>query len=199
VNRTAYLVDGFNLYHSLVDAQRNQQGKTTKWLDLSAFCKSYLHLVAVACGTKVTLESIDYFSAPPIHRSQDEQARHALYMKCLKGTGVQLALGQFKGRKEKETDVAIAAKLFEICHTGSAESVVLVTGDTDLAPAVRVCQSLFPTLTFLFAFPYRRVNDELRALAPGSFKINARAYLRHQFPDPLVLPDGTSIAKPASW
>ena len=199
MNRTAYLVDGFNLYHSLVDAQRDNRGAATKWLDLASLCKRFLPLVGKARGAKATLEGIYYYSAPPIHRSQAEQDRHALYMKCLRGTGVQLSLGQFKRKKEKETDVALAAKLFEVCHTGSAESVVLITGDTDLAPAVRVCQRLFPSLPFLFAFPYRRVNDELRQLAPGSFKIKARKYFQHQFPDPLVLADGTSIAKPASW
>jgi len=120
-------------------------------------------------------------------------------MRCLRGTGVQVSLGQFKRKKEKETDVAIACKLFEICYTNSAESIVLITGDTDLAPAVRLCQRLFPHLTFLFAFPYLRVNDELRILAPGSFKIKASQYFAHQFPDPLVLPDGTSITKPVSW
>lgn len=199
MNKTAYLIDGFNLYHSLVDAQHANHGATTKWLDLASLCNRFLPLAGKVQGTDATLEGIYYFSAPPIHRSQAEQNRHALYMKCLRGTGVELSLGQFKRKKEKETDVAIAAKLFEICHTSSAESVVLVSGDTDLAPAVRVCQRLFPNMTFLFAFPYRRVNDELRQLAPGSFKIKGTTYLAHQFPDPLVLPDGTSIAKPTSW
>ena len=120
-------------------------------------------------------------------------------MKCLDGTGVHLSLGQFKREKEKETDVAIAAKLFEICYGNAAESIVLVTGDTDLAPAVRLCRQLFADRTILFAFPYRRVNDELRQLAPGSFKIDAKTYFRNQFPDPLALLDGTSIVKPVSW
>lgn len=199
VNTVAYLVDGFNLYHSLADAQRDNRGATTKWLDLASLCNRFLPLVGKIRGTNAILEGIYYFSAPPIHRSQAEQNRHALYMDCLIGTGVQLSLGQFKRKKEKETDVAIAAKLFEICHTSSAKSVVLITGDTDLAPAVRVCQRLFPKMTFLFAFPYRRVNDELRQLAPGSFKIKAQTYFQHQFSDPLVLPDGSSIAKPTSW
>lgn len=120
-------------------------------------------------------------------------------MRCLEGTGVEVSLGQFKRMKEKETDVAIAAKLFEICIKDSADSVVLVSGDTDLAPAVRTCSTLYPTKTLLFAFPYLRVNDELRQLAPGSFKINVKTYFSHQFPDPLVLSDGTTIAKPVSW
>ena len=95
--------------------------------------------------------------------------------------------------------MAIASRLFEICHLSEADCVVLLTGDTDLAPAVRTCRRLFPQMIFLFAFPYKRVNDELRAIAHRSFKISPAACLRHQYPDPLRLADGTSIAKPVNW
>jgi len=199
VNRTVYLVDGFNLYHSLADAQLDHSGRTTKWLDLTALCSKLLPYVRRVRGETAVLSDIFYFSAPPTHRSKSKQARHALYMRCLLGTGVHVSLGQFKRGAEKETDVAIAAKLFEVCQTDMAESIVLVTGDTDLAPAVRTCHGLFPQKTMLFAFPYLRVNDELRAIAPGSFKIHAKTYSHNQFPNPLVLPDGTSIAKPPTW
>jgi hypothetical protein len=142
---------------------------------------------------------IHYFSATPTHRPVDQQARHALYMRCLIGTGVQVYLSQFKRHKEKETDVAMASRLFEICYEDEADCIVLVTGDTDLAPAIRTCQRLFPTKTLVFAPPYLQANDEPRRLAPGSFKIRAKTYFANQFPDPLILPNGIVIAKPESW
>jgi len=134
-------------------------------------------------------------------------------MRCLRATGVKLELARFKSKEvfckncrtyfianeEKETDVAIAAKLFEVCIGDEADTVVLMTGDTDLAPAVRTCTRLFPALHFLFAFPYRRSNDELKSIAPDSFSIKLRTCLQHQLPDPLVLPDGTEIYKPPTW
>jgi hypothetical protein len=172
---------------------------TAKWLDLTALCMRFLKTSAELRGEPATLVGIYYFSAMPTHRSADQQARHALYMRCLVGTGVHVSLSQFKRHKEKETDVAMASKLFEICYEDRADSVVLVTGDTDLSPAVRTCQRLFPTKTMIFALPYRRANDELRLLAPGSFKIRAKTYFANQFSDPLVLPDGTTIAKPSNW
>jgi len=44
-NRTAFVIDGFNVYHSLVDASKalglpDESG--TKWLNLRALCESYL-------------------------------------------------------------------------------------------------------------------------------------------------------------
>lgn len=44
MNRTVFIVDGFNLYHSVVDAARDAPGATTKWLDLRKLCSSYLPL-----------------------------------------------------------------------------------------------------------------------------------------------------------
>jgi len=40
MGRTAFLVDGFNLYHSLKDAQFALGGRSTRWLDLRSFCSS---------------------------------------------------------------------------------------------------------------------------------------------------------------
>jgi len=107
--------------------------------------------------------------------------------------------GEFTKHEEKETDVAIAARLFEVLFSDKCDTAVLVTGDTDLAPAVRTCKSLFPSKNILFAFPYRRYNRELQLLLPSSFRIHAKSYVQHLFPDPVCLSDGTTIHKPSSW
>jgi hypothetical protein len=134
-------------------------------------------------------------------------------MRCLRSSGIRVHLGRFKKKtvecslchrddvrhEEKETDVAIAAQLFEICYCKEADSIVIVTGDTDLAPAVRTCQRLFPDVFICFAFPYKRQNAELEGLSPGSFKIRCRSYTKHQYPDPLQLADGSMVTKPPEW
>jgi uncharacterized LabA/DUF88 family protein len=213
MNRVTFLVDGFNLYHSVVQAECDNGGHCVKWLDLRRLCLSYLHMVRRQVNAHVELETIHYFSAPPTHRPSGTQKRHAIYMKCLESAGIHVHLGRFKKKtvechlchrddvrhEEKETDVAMAALLLEVCHSGEADSVVMVTGDTDLAPAVRTCQRLFPEGFICFAFPYKRHNAELKVLAPGSFNIGRDSYLRHQFSDPLQLADGGSISMPAEW
>ncbi|MFO8011383.1 MAG: NYN domain-containing protein [Dehalococcoidia bacterium] len=213
MSRTIFLVDGFNLYHSTVDAQNDAKGATTKWLNLRGLCESYLPISGRISGEKAHLERVYYFSAPPTHRPKSKQDRHSIYMRCLKLTGINVELARFKAKdifcpncksvfiahEEKETDVAIATQLFESCHSNEAEVIILMTGDTDLAPTVRTCKRLFPEKIILFAFPYKRTNLELVAIAPESFSIKLRSYLRHQFADPLVLPDGTSIKKPVNW
>ena len=211
--RTVFLVDGFNLYHGIVEASRDAGGKTTKWLDLRALCECYLPLVGQVAGSHAFLERIYYFSAIPNHRPVGTRQRHALYMRCLRTSGIDVELARFKRKdvvcpacharsvrhEEKETDVAVAVRLFETCLTDEADAVVLLTGDTDLAPAVRTCKRLFPQKAIFFAFPYKRSNAELEALAPESVSMKLRTVLGHQFPDPLTLADGTSIPKPPEW
>jgi len=175
-------------------------------------------LVANAVGDKTQLANIYYFSALATHIEAvdpDVTVRHRRFIKCLEDTGVKVELSRFKPRQvkcpepkcgkiffkheEKETDVAIAVKLLEVFLRNECDTAVLVTGDTDLAPAVRTAMSLFPNKRVLFAFPYHRKNKELSKLAPGSFTMDKSQYARYQFQNPCILSDGTAIGKPPSW
>jgi uncharacterized LabA/DUF88 family protein len=212
MNRTSFLVDGFNVYHSAKDASTDLGGRSTKWLDLRSLMNSYLP----AIGAGATLQKIYYFSALASHLDAYRPgvtARHRLYLECLQATGVIPLLGRFKFKtvhcrtcnrdnphyEEKETDVAISVKLMEILLKDEADTVVLVTGDTDLAPAVRTAAVLFPSKQICFAFPYRRKNNELAQLVSKHFQIRKERYPAHQFPDPVVLPNGKSVSKPKGW
>ena len=207
--RTIFLVDDFNLYHSIVDIARYSIGLNVKWLNIFSLCTSYLHLI----GKDAAIESNYYLSALAYHlKDPGVIYRHETYIKCLRETGIEVSLGRFKPKtihcshggkiikhEEKETDVAIASKMLEVLFTDKCDKVVLVTGDTDQSPAVKTAKLVFPDKHIVSAFPYGRKNDELAKLAPGSFKIHSRSYVQHQFPDPFTLSDGTQIPKPSSW
>lgn len=134
-------------------------------------------------------------------------------MECLRATDVEIRLGRFKYKtgwcstcrkptgiyEEKETDVAISVALLELFLRDECDTAVLVTGDTDVAPAIRSASGLFPTKTIAVAFPYRRKNNELARLVNTSFRIRKERYAQHQLADPFVLPTGREIRKPASW
>jgi uncharacterized LabA/DUF88 family protein len=212
LNRTAFLVDGFNLYHSLEVASRELGGAGTKWLDLRSLCKSYLSEI----GGGAEISAVIYFSALATFRDAQDAGvteRHRDYIECLRSTGVEVALGHFKqktvicprcGRdvtrhEEKETDVAIGVRLVDLFWRDHCDSAVLVTGDSDLAPAIRIAQRAFPSKRIHALFPFRRISFELKSLAAKSVKIKARRYLQHQFADPVVLGDGRAVRKPVSW
>ncbi len=211
-NRTTYLIDGFNLYHSVVDASIDLAGATTKWLNIKSLCESYLQI----WGKDHALEEIFYFSALATHCEPNNPgvvARHQTFISCIQSTGVIVELARFKEKQvycrnckkytthheEKETDVALAIKILELCVRGKCDTIVVVTGDTDIAPAIRTARILYPHVGFRMLFPYKRKNKELAQLCPGSAKIKAAVYTGHQFPDPFTLTDGTTLAKPPTW
>lgn len=230
--RVAFLVDGFNLYHSIRDAERHVAARPQRWLDLRAFCQEYVRHF----GPTAVLNGVYYFSALAKHleaSKPDISLRHQTYIDALRATGVEVTLANFKEREkyvplkhcefrvpwirrrvrlplpgctvifrraeEKETDVAIAAKMFELLHTGAAEVIVLVSGDTDLLPAIRTARRLYPAVQIAVCFPFRRHNADLKQAVARSFKVRKEQYARHQLPDPVVLPSGRLLHKPPKW
>lgn len=210
--RATFLVDGFNLYHSLRAASRDLGGRSTKWLDLRALLSSYLP----ALGSGALLGEIYYFTAFALHMDAKKPgtiARHKLYIECLTSIRVRIVLGRFKRKavwcqrcqtdtthfEEKETDVAISTKLLELFHSDACDMAVLVTGDTDLAPAIRAAGTMFPSKSVCVIFPYKRKNKELAQLVTTSIRIKKERYAQYQFPDPFILPSGRRLPKPSRW
>jgi uncharacterized LabA/DUF88 family protein len=211
MNRTVFIIDGFNLYHSVREAARVLGGKGTKWLNIHALCDSYLHLI----GRGATLEKVYYFSALAKHLESsdpDVTRRHRTLLRALENSGVVVELARFKKkttkcdhcskkivrREEKETDVALAARLFECFHTDECDTAVIMSGDTDIAPAVRTAQRLFPDKEIAFAFPFGRKNKELTKLVKTSFQMTKEQYRKHQFPESIEI-SGRIIHKPTDW
>lgn len=214
MNRTVFLIDGFNLYHSVKKASLDLglEGTGTRWLDIDGLCRSYLH----AIGNDAQIAGIHYFSALAKHIESfkpDVTARHMAYIECLKATNISVELSRFKKKpifcpqcsqqikrhEEKETDVALAAKLLEVFILDSCDTAVLVTGDTDIIPAVKTAHRLFPNKIIALLFPYKRHNRELAKLTTAHFEIRKEAYRRHQFNDPFITHKGKIIAKPSKW
>jgi uncharacterized LabA/DUF88 family protein len=212
MSRVTFLVDGLNVYHSLREAAAALGGRSTKWLDLRSIFTSYMNNL----GKEARLEEIWYFTSYAFHRGTrdpDVVNRHRAYVEALVGTRVQPVVGRFKQRQtrcahcgkvwlrweEKETDVAISAKMFEILHQDRADTLVLVSGDTDLCPALRTAKALFPAKQFWCLFPFNRKNEDLVRIADGHFRMRKENYVRHQLPDPATGPGGRSIAKPRGW
>lgn len=219
LGRLDCLVDGFNVYHSLDDARAdNVRGSlpssSTKWLDMRGLLQNHRSAVR---GLKVALQSVYYFTAIAHHIDQRKPgvvARHSAYIEALKSTGVQVVLGRFKKansktckqcgasiprHEEKETDVSIAVKLLELLIQDQADAIMIVSGDTDLVPAIRTARNLFPTKAIGCLFPYKRANEELKSVCSFYASIGRDQYGRFQLPDPVHIPGRRPVAKPASW
>jgi uncharacterized LabA/DUF88 family protein len=212
--RTSFLIDGFNLYHSLKKASYDTglNGLGTRWLDIRSLCKSQLYLL----GKDAVLGDIYYFSALATHMQHTKPgavSRHQKYIRCLEDSGVTVFLGRFKKKylwcdrcqsrtkkfEEKESDVAMSVMLIKILMQDTCDAVVIITGDTDIAPALRMAQELFPKKTFGFLFPYNRKNEELAGMTSNFFKLSGEMYSQNQFADPYILKNRRQVGKPTEW
>lgn len=233
IMRVSFIVDGFNLYHSVKSAERQLAPKRLRWLNLHSLCET---IVRSSLGPRTSLESVHYFSALATHlesKKPDVVRRHRTFIGALESTGVQVTLAKFKRKEhtnrlsefrvqlpwmrrwwrlpfdsvrlsyrsheEKETDVAIACKLLELLCNRGCDAAVLMSGDTDLAAAIRTARLLYPTSSVFMALPYDRHNQELERLATRSFKISPQLYERHQFSDVVVGKKGKVFRKPSNW
>jgi len=85
--KISYLVDGFNLYHSLRKASK-QLKSSTKWLDLKRLCISLNHNFRTTVDHWLELENVYYFTAYAHHLSDPGIVqRHKSFISCLEDLG----------------------------------------------------------------------------------------------------------------
>ncbi len=200
--RACFFIDGFNFYHSL---DENPDLHKYKWLD-------YAKLARLFVPRNEKIERILLFTAFPTWNSQKEE-RHKRYVNALRTKGVEIVFGKFKRRskvchsckntiayhEEKETDVNIAVELFRLAIRDEFDEAYLVSGDTDLVPAVRGLKSAFPSKIIRVIFPLGRVSEDFRSVADGIGKVKRKHLESAQLEDVIVLSNGAELRRPEGW
>ena|ERR1700722_4906471 len=146
--RVICLIDGLNLYHAISALARPE----LKWVDLRKLAKVFLKTHSEE------LSGVFYFSAYADHVSESSQKCQKAHIRALELTNVAPILGHFKekarkcpscshrwiGHEEKETDVNIALFLLNLAYQNAFDRVLLISNDSDLAPAIRMVRNYFP-------------------------------------------------------
>lgn len=206
-DRTIVYVDGFNLYYGAI------RGGAHKWLNLERFF--------TLLRPHDTVLQIHYFTALVDGPSRLNQE---LYLRAL-GTlpKVNIVLGKFKKKQircsssactftgnrffqmpeEKRTDVNIAVFLLDDTYQDKCDHSIVVSGDSDLVPAIGLLKARFPkkrvTVYVPSRNPLRGAAVELRSVADKNRTLPLNLLPFAQFP--VSFPDGTGgvIKKPATW
>jgi uncharacterized LabA/DUF88 family protein len=196
--RVACFIDGFNLYHSVVDLKK----PWLKWLNLWKLSEVFLYL------PRQTLTSVYYFSAfatwlPAAH------GRHIEYISALKAVGVTSIMGQFKdkekecprchhkwiGHEEKESDVNAAIWMLNEARKDAFDHAFLMSGDSDLASAVRMLSIEFPAkMVKVIAMVGRYHSKDLAQAAARLAKIKEIHLYRSLLPEKLYDSSGRIVA-----
>lgn len=105
--------------------------------------------------------------------------------------------------EEKRTDVSISAHMLDDAYQGICDHMVLVSGDSDLVPALRMVRARFPhirTTVYVPArVPQRSYAVELKTAAHAARDLPLNRLPRAQFL--ASIPDGVGglIVLPAAW
>lgn len=147
-SRVVSFIDGLNLYHAIVRLKQPH----LKWLDLHALSKKFIKPISEE------LTNIFYFSSHAFHIHENEQHLQKSYLRALELRGIKVVLGHFKekdrrcpqcshhwrGHEEKETDVNIALTLLDLAYQDFFDRAIVITNDSDLAPAIQKTRERFP-------------------------------------------------------
>ena len=203
MNRAAFYIDGFNLYHSIIGDART---KACRWLDLRKFCEAIIE-------PGHTLERITYFTAVPPWNA-GKARRHRTYLQALRSTGVRIVEGRFQETEgscrgsckevfriyeEKETDVNISSCVIDDAFNDVFDWVYLVTGDSDQVPTIEMVRRLKKGQKSYCVFPPRRHSADLKQRADRHKQLGRGPFLNSQFPVEMHLPGGVVIRCPATW
>ncbi len=226
--RTIVYIDGYNFYFGLL------KNTAHKWLDVAALVKHICHIQ----NPEFEIVGVKFFTAPIITRvsSRGDKAQHAqqTYHRALSARypdSLQIINGYYileQGNfpeykhpivkedkvtvwrlEEKQTDVNIALHLYRDVALQACEQVVLVSGDSDLVPALTFIKQDFPEIHRGLILPRPKPVESIKPTRSGNKTLSdlshwTRSYVldeelrKFQFPDKVPTLKKPAI-KPDYW
>jgi uncharacterized LabA/DUF88 family protein len=136
-----------------------------------------------------------------------------LFIRALETEGITIVYGEFKRKdkrclvcemrystfEEKQTDVNIAIPLLQLAIQDRYDRAVIVSGDTDLIPAIKAVRVSFPDKRIGIMIPIGGSSEDLKKHADFHFKMKEHHLMSSRFPNSIKLPSGATLDCPASW
>lgn len=213
-NRAIVYIDGFNLYHGLI----NKGWRKYLWLDLVKFAKAILPTGLTLIHTKYFTSRVKAFKDDP-----QKPVRQSKYLDALSSLSYfDIYYGRYQvfqshcrdcnnlvrclkcGKdhvkpNEKKTDVNIATEMLVDAFEDKCDSIVLVSGDSDYDAPIKALKRLFPDKKVITAFPPKRKNPALINIVSNWFVIPEQACKESLFPDRVITSSGFEVKRPSDW
>ncbi|MEA5420156.1 NYN domain-containing protein [Spirulina sp. CCNP1310] len=205
--RSIVYIDGFNLYYGAL------KGTPHRWLDLQKYfeklrqddeIKKIWYFTAKVTGSPSQRQQIylDALATSPL-----VEVVFGLYKR--KTLRCKVKECQYQGNKEykvpeeKKTDVNIALQMLDDAYQGACDRMILVSGDSDLVPAVNFVKKRYPQIEVIVYIPAtnrkRGAATELRDAADKDKTLPLKLLSKAQFPEIITLASGQKISKPDTW
>ena len=214
--RTAAFVDGLNLYHGL----RDERLLKFRWLDIEGMVDSLAADAGGSLGKSLDVDRVVYCTS--LVANKQAARRQDVYLQALEQhcAHIEILRGSYEEKSrqctdcgasvgfqtEKQTDVNLAVEMVKEAAKPvgqRADIQLLVTGDTDLLPAVRAVRS-YGVDVVVIAPPARgRTRESFTAIASKYLRVKRRHLRDHPLPDPVLRPTSTGeeypLRPPDSW
>jgi len=165
MKRVIFYIDGFNFYYGLKELSKRQPDwRKFYWIDLVKLFESFLK-------DDEELVVVNYFTARPKNKGKEVRQNNLLQCnKALNGDKLKIHYGKYQDKEmicraqdgcrkpfmhweEKQTDVNLAIKIVEDCHTNSCDKIVLVSGDSDFLPPLKFVKTIYKNIDVMVLFP----------------------------------------------
>ncbi|MCC8361010.1 NYN domain-containing protein [Salinimicrobium sediminilitoris] len=201
-----FYIDGFNFYFGLKRmVQHKPDWKKFYWIDFVKLCSGFLDQGEV-------LGTVTYFTARPKGQSKVKKQNSLLYAnKAVNPENFKAMYGRYAKKdllckanpgcnqyyedyEEKETDVNLAIQMVVDAYEKTCNRMVLISGDTDFAPPLKIIKEKHRDIKTMVLFPAGKQSQQLsslchvnkglerqkpkwnRAVMPEEFEVNGRSY-----------------------
>jgi len=203
MNKVIVYIDGFNLYHGLVD----KGWRRYLWLNVQKMASSLLKFNQELVETK-------YFTARITVGDAAKKQRQTTYIEAIKTlNGLIIIEGKYHSESylchncgfthnipsEKMTDVNIASQMIIDAVNDKLDTALLVSADADLVPAIEIIRSAYAKKRIVVAFPPNRYSKDLANSAQSSYFIGRMHFAKNQLEEKVTRADGFILERPKTW
>lgn len=171
-----FYVDGFNFYFGLKEMVKHKSDwRKFYWIDFVKLFSQFLE-------DDEELGTVHYFTARP--KNSGKVARQNNLMSCNKainGDSLKIHYGKYQDKsmkcraqdgcgrefmhwEEKQTDVNLAIKMVEDCHNKDCNKIILVSGDSDFLPPLKLIRSFYKEVELMTLFPPFKFTSSIQNL-----------------------------------
>ena len=205
-------VDGFNFYYGLKDMVKHKRDwRKFYWIDLVKLFEQFL-LEDEELGT------VHYFTARP--KNKGKTARQNNLMNCNKvinGDKLKIHYGKYQDKsmkcraddgcgkefmhwEEKQTDVSLAIKMIEDCHNTDCNKIILVSGDSDFLPPLKLIKNFYKTIDLTVLFPPVKYTNSIVTLGLTCVSMDRyKTKWNKAVLDSVFEIDGKTFRMPVEW
>ena len=201
--RSAFYIDGFNLYHAVADLNEN----FLKW------CNFWKLAETVIPSQTETLVKVVFCTAY-YPGDTDKRWRHGEFNKALENCGVTVVHGHYvhepkecrdcgatwRKPTEKETDINVALSLYQDAVADVFDTAYLLTADSDQAATAKFFRSAFPNKSLVTVSPPgRNFSVHITPYANGGKIALNKEHLEKAVLPPIVMGSGPAARRPREY